>query len=290
LAAIEAQIESPPIALIDLADKRVLIVDDNATNRRIVATQIGRWGMIPETSELPAEALEWVRAGRSYDLAILDQRMPDMDGIELAEAIRAVDGVVRFPIVLYSSVGAVDRESPALDAFITKPVKPSALHDTIMNALAGWGSVAVRRPPTSASIDTGLAERHPLRILLAEDNPVNQKLATRILERMGYATDVAGDGQEAIERIAGATYDVVLMDVQMPILDGLEATRQIRARWPDGRPRIVAMTANAMAEDRDACLAAGMDDYLSKPIRVDELAAALERVPAMIETPTVPGG
>ncbi len=282
-------ISSAQIALIDLAGKRVLIVDDNATNRRIVATQIGRWGMIAETSESPREALRWLEEGRAFDLAILDQRMPDMDGIELAEAIRAVDRADTFPIVLYSSVGAVDRPSPAIDAFLSKPVKPSALHDTLMNTMAGWGSVAVPRPQTAPALDAGLAERHPLRILLAEDNAVNQKLAVRVLERMGYAADVAGDGQAAISALENGTYDLVLMDVQMPELDGLEATRRIRARWPDRALRIVAMTANAMAEDREACLAAGMDDYLSKPIRVDELAAALARVPSPAIQPTLHG-
>ncbi len=134
------------------------------------------------------------------------------------------------------------------------------------------------RTPGRPTLDAGLAERHPLRILLAEDNAVNQKLALRLLERMGYRADVVGDGVEAVAALDDRTYDVVLMDVQMPELDGLEATRQIRSRWPDRRVRIIAMTANAMAEDREACLAAGMDDYVSKPIRVDELIAALERV------------
>jgi CheY-like chemotaxis protein len=129
------------------------------------------------------------------------------------------------------------------------------------------------------AFDAGLGDRHPLRILLAEDNAVNQKLAIKVLERMGYSADVAGDGQQAIAALERQPYDLVLMDVQMPHLDGLEATRRIRQRWTDGRPWIVAMTANAMAEDREACLAAGMDGYLAKPIRVDELAAELARVP-----------
>jgi len=136
-----------------------------------------------------------------------------------------------------------------------------------------------RQQPVSA-LDAGLADRHPLRILLAEDNAVNQKLALRVLERMGYTADVAGDGLGAIASLERESYDLVLMDVQMPELDGLEATRRIRARWPARDVRIVAMTANAMAEDREACLAAGMDDYLAKPIRVDELAAALSRTPS----------
>jgi CheY-like chemotaxis protein len=289
-AAVAEVISSLPIALIDLEGKRVLIVDDNVTNRRIVAAQVGRWRMVAETTGSPHEALGWLRDGRSFDLAILDQRMPELDGIDLAEAIRSIETVDRFPIVLYSSVGAVERESAAIDAFLTKPVKPSALHDTILNALAGWGAVAVPRAQLVPALDAGLAERHPLRILLAEDNAVNQKLAIRVLERMGYTADVAGDGLAAIAALEAATYDLVLMDVQMPELDGLEATRRIRTRWPDRPLRIVAMTANAMAEDREACFAAGMDDYLSKPIRVDELAAVLAEAPSAVTESTSSSG
>jgi CheY-like chemotaxis protein len=131
-------------------------------------------------------------------------------------------------------------------------------------------------------LDAQMAERHPLRILLAEDNVVNQKLALRLLQQMGYRADVASNGIEAIECVARQPYDVVLMDVQMPEMDGLEATRRIVARWPspDQRPHIVAMTANAMQGDREECLAAGMDDYVTKPIRVDALVQALNQVPA----------
>ena len=163
-------------------------------------------------------------------------------------------------------------------ASLTKPVKPSALREVIASVLSGQVSGAVARTPDRPAMDAGMAARHPLRILLAEDNAVNQKLALRLLERMGYRADVVGDGSEAITAIEDGTYDVILMDVQMPEVDGLEATRRIRATWPDRPIRIVAMTANAMAEDREACLAAGMDDYVSKPIRVEELVAALERV------------
>jgi GAF domain-containing protein/CheY-like chemotaxis protein len=266
-----------PLALADLSDRRVLVIDDNATNRRIVATQVGRWGMIAETTADPAEALGWIREGRPYDLAILDQGMPDMDGVDLAEQIRALRSRDELAIIVYSSVGALDRHSDAIDAFLTKPVKPSNLHDTIMDLLAGWTAVAVPRSQPVSDLDDSLAQRLPLRILLAEDNAVNQKLALRLLERMGYSADVASNGREAIDAVGEGTYDLVLMDVQMPEVDGLEATRRIRSTWPDRPLRIVAMTANAMEGDREACLAAGMDDYVSKPIRVAELTAALTR-------------
>jgi CheY-like chemotaxis protein len=159
-------------------------------------------------------------------------------------------------------------------AFLSKPVKPGALRDTVVAVLTGTGVREAARPERP-SADAGLAARHPLRILLAEDNAVNQKLALRLLERMGYAAHVAANGLEAITALEVTPYDVVLMDIQMPELDGLEASRRIRSRWPDRRVRIVAMTANAMEGDREACIAAGMDDYVSKPIRPDELAAAL---------------
>jgi CheY-like chemotaxis protein len=275
---------APPLILpVELAGRRVLVVDDNATNRRILVAQLARWSMESKDTESPKEALAWLRSGDRFDVAVLDQRMPEMDGLELAEAIRAGWPDDAFPLIVSSSVGALDRASDAVDAFLTKPVKPSSLHDALMTALGERApAVAVRRAETT--LDAGLGQRHPLRILLAEDNVVNQKLALRILEKMGYAADVAGDGLAAVAAVAGTPYDLVLMDVQMPELDGLEATRRIRAARPDGRPWIVAMTANAMADDREACLAAGMDDYLAKPIRIAELAAALEKAPSSVMT------
>jgi CheY-like chemotaxis protein len=178
-----------------------------------------------------------------------------------------------------SSIGVHDRESDAVAASLVKPVKPSALHDAIATVLAGQAT-AVPMRPTGAGIDHDLGARHPLRILLAEDNAVNQKLALRLLERMGYRADVAENGLAAISAVEGSTYDVILMDVQMPELDGLEATRRIRRRWPGDRPRIVAMTANAMDGDREACLAAGMDDYIAKPIAPEALQASLMAAPS----------
>ncbi len=261
-------------ALVELAGRRVLVVDDNETNRRILVAQLARWSLEAVATASPREALGWLREGRPFDLALVDLRMPDMDGLELATEIRA-GAPTPPPVVILSSVGERMPPDAPVVASLTKPIKPSALHDALMTVIAGRPSTTGTRAPERPALDAGLGARHPLRILLAEDNAVNQKLALRILERMGYRADVAGDGAAAIEAIAAATYDVVLMDVQMPELDGLEASRRIRARWGSDGPRIVAMTANAMAEDREACLAAGMDDYLAKPIRVEELAAAL---------------
>ena len=287
LDATRGELAPAPLVGVDLAGRHVLVVDDNATNRRILVKLLERWGMTAEASGSPREALGWVVGGRRFDLAILDMHMPELDGIALATALRASEAGAATPVVILSSLGMHDRASDAVAAFLVKPVKPSAMHDTLATVLAGQAtSVPVRAAGTG--IDHDLGARHPLRILLAEDNPVNQKLALRLLERMGYRADVAGDGLEAIAAIEGAVYDVVLMDVQMPELDGLEATRRIRRRWPgQAGPRIVAMTANAMEGDREMCLAAGMDGYISKPIRPetlkDELVASARRE-------TVPSG
>jgi GAF domain-containing protein/CheY-like chemotaxis protein len=277
---------SVPLVGVDLAGRHVLVVDDNATNRRILIKLLERWAMTAENTGSPREALDWVVGGRRFDLAILDMHMPELDGIALATALRASEFGAATPVVILSSVGIHDRASDAVAAFLVKPVKPSALHDTLATVLAGHAtSVPVRAAGTG--IDHDLGARHPLRILLAEDNAVNQKLALRLLERMGYRADVAGDGLQAIAAIEGAAYDVVLMDVQMPELDGLEATRRIRHRWPGSTgPRIVAMTANAMEGDREICLAAGMDDYISKPIRPEALGEALAATARRVETTT----
>ena len=221
----------------------------------------------------PLEALGWVEAGEAFDLALFDLLMPELDGVELAEAIATPSGARGASRRRWSSSprsGTRERRADAVAAWLTKPVKPSALHDAIVDrARAGRAPGARRAATPIAASGAGLGERHPLRILLAEDNAVNQKLALRLLAQMGYAaaTSPATAWRSIDRRRARADYDVVLMDVQMPELDGLEATRRIRARWP-GRPLwIVAMTANAMAGDREMCLAAGMDDYVSKPIR-----------------------
>ena len=268
-----------------LVGRRALIVDDNATNRRILAAQIGRWGISSRDTALPREALEWIREGEAFDVALIDLNMPDIDGYTLAAELRGLRPAPLLPIIVLSSLGGRDRDAPAIGAFLTKPVKPSALHDALATVLSEDGRAPQLRQAERPSVDAGLAERHPLRLLLAEDNAVNQKLATRLLAQLGYTTDVAGNGLEALAALERGPYDLVLMDVQMPEMDGLEATRAIRVRWPgDAGPRIVAMTANALAGDREACLAAGMDDYITKPIRPAELAAALA------STPAKPGG
>jgi signal transduction histidine kinase/DNA-binding response OmpR family regulator len=259
-----------------LAGKRLLVVDDNATNRKILVLQTARWGMRPTETASPAQALQWLKDGERFDLAILDMHMPEMDGVALAHALKAVDAGM--PRVLFSSLGrreATVENDGLFKATLAKPLRQSQLFDTLMTLLA-HDDAPKPVAPAPTETNRGLAERHPLRILLAEDNVVNQKLALRLLQQMGYRADLASNGIEVIESLERQPYDVVLMDVQMPEMDGLEASRRIVAKWPaKARPRIVAMTANAMQGDREACLGAGMDDYVTKPIRVDALVQAL---------------
>jgi signal transduction histidine kinase/DNA-binding response OmpR family regulator len=264
----------------ELRGRRVLVVDDNATNRKVLALQTVKWGMQSRDTGSPAQALQWLHAGEGFDLAILDMHMPEMDGVTLAREIRRAHTAL--PLVLFSSLGrreAGDTEH-LFAAYLAKPLRQSQLFDTLVSLLAHAATPRAAAPARPA-MDAGLAGRHPLRILLAEDNAVNQKLALRLLSQMGYRADVASNGIEAIESIERQPYDVVLMDVQMPEMDGLEASRRITAKFSPGeRPRIVAMTANAMQGDREECLAAGMDDYVTKPIRVDALVEALTQTAA----------
>ena len=254
-----------------LKGKRILLVDDNATNRRILALQAAKWGMPVQDTEAPEHALQML-TGQAYDLAILDMHMPGMDGATLAARIRQAGHTL--PLVLFSSLGRREEQGSLFAATLAKPLRQSQLFDTLVTLLAHDAAPRMPQPAVKPKIDAELARRHPLRILLAEDNVVNQKLALRLLQQMGYRADLASNGIEAVESVERQTYDVVLMDVQMPEMDGLEASRRIVAGGAD-RPRIVAMTANAMQGDREACLAAGMDDYVTKPIRVGALVDAL---------------
>ena len=262
-----------------LSGKRVLIVDDNATNRLILSRQAESWGMLPVASASPLTALALIQAGEPFDLAVLDMQMPEMDGLRLASQIRRLRSAAVLPLVMLTSGGPRESTGKAQEfaAYLSKPIKASQLYNVLIGIFLEGPQREGRIVP-DVPIDSTLARRLPLRILLAEDNAVNQKFGLRLLERMGYRADVAANGVEAVQALARQPYDIVLMDVQMPEMDGLEATRQICATWSVAeRPRIIAMTANAMQGDREACLAAGMDDYISKPVQISDLQAALER-------------
>jgi PAS domain S-box-containing protein len=260
-----------------LAGKRILIVDDNATNREIVTRHARSWEMEPVAVERPAAALELIEKGEPFDVAVLDMMMPEMDGLALAGEIRQHRNESELPLLLLTSLGRLPQlqSGGVFSAQLAKPLKASQLYNMLLQLLtegrAGQEEVEV--------VTDGKRARSALRILLAEDNAMNQKVALRLLEQLGYRADVATNGLEAIEALERKPYDVVLMDVQMPELDGLDATRRICERWPEEtRPRIIAMTANALPEDREACFEAGMNDYVAKPIRAEELVAALKRV------------
>jgi CheY-like chemotaxis protein len=258
-----------------LKDKRILIVDDNETNRKILTTQLRSWGFIPFAYESAKEALELIKSNAHFDLAILDWQMPEMDGLKLGTEIRYLSD---FPMILLSSVCNVNTSlsNGIFSAVLNKPVKPAQLFSVLINVLFKKFQAPLKMKTEEKTIKI-ISEEFPLKILLAEDNVVNQKVASRILEKFGYKPDVAANGFEVIEALNHKSYDVIFMDVQMPEMDGLEATINIHNNFGDKSPRIIAMTASATKEDRAKCFESGMDDYISKPVRVEELSEALKR-------------
>jgi CheY-like chemotaxis protein len=219
--------------------------------------------------------LQWVVAGEKFDLALLDFHMPDMDGLELATQLRRLRSEAVLPIVMLSSAQIEDRCDGIVSVRMVKPIKPSRLLD----AISGVFSAELATRPAAKSLPAFQADlgiRNPLRVLVAEDNPVNQKVARLLFRRMAYEPDMVANGEEALMAVQRQPYDVVFMDVQMPVMDGIEATRLLCERHPPGqRPRIIGMTANVMDQDRQAALHSGMDDYLTKPIAIDALVNAL---------------
>jgi len=262
-----------------LAGQKVLVVDDGPASRDTLFETLADWGMHPRATSSPREALAWVDSGEPFDLGLIDEEMAEVDGRRFAESLRRFRDSDALPLVLVTSRGrrAGGARAP-FSAVVARPVRPRAL----ASVLAGLrdDSVSRRRRRSSPSLPKELGATHPLRVLLAEDNAVNQKVALSYLSRMGYRADVARTGLEALESVRRNVYDVVLMDVQMPEMDGLEAARRIRSFAPaeDG-PWIIALTASAMTGDAERCLAAGMNDYLAKPVRGEDLAAALRRAP-----------
>ncbi len=272
-----------------LEGRHLLMVDDNATNLRILGELARGWGMVPHAFDDPQAALAQLRAGQHFDLAVLDMQMPGMDGHTLAQEIQRLVPAEKLPLVLLSSVGQRDHGG-LFAANLTKPVKPLQLLDALGRlvsrqptpspvAPAAPANPAPRPAPVTPAAPGGSTGE---RLLLAEDNAVNQKVALHMLRNLGLTADVAGNGIEVLEAVRRQRYDVILLDVQMPEMDGLEAARRLSQLHPDPaqRPWIVALTANAMQGDRELCLAAGMDDYLAKPIKALALSAALERARA----------
>jgi signal transduction histidine kinase/CheY-like chemotaxis protein len=267
------------LAAVDLRSCHFLVVDDNAVNRRILERQLANWGVsVTCVADGPA-ALAAFAEGQSFDLVLLDFNMPGMDGAQVAAALRAQPALQVPPIVLLTSrVGPRDCAGGLVTAQMTKPVKPRELHATILEILKLRTAAPVEPVRPVPAYDRDFARRHPLHILVAEDNAVNCKVVLAMLERLGYRADCVGNGLEVLQSLARQPYDLVLMDLQMPELDGLEATRRIRAVAPGKTlPYILALTANVRKEDYNACLEAGMQDFLSKPMRSDDLMSALAR-------------
>ena len=289
--------EAPTVHLreIDLRGLRVLVVDDNATNRRILEDQLASWEMTADLADGGRAALDAIAAanarGAPYDLVVTDMHMPEVDGLMLAEAMRLGRDQAATPLILLtSSSGHVDVSTATrlgIAASLTKPVRQSQLYDAIVSALAGAARTAQVVVPQMVP-----SEKVRGHVLVAEDNPVNQRVAAAMLERLGYRADVVGNGLEVLDALERIPYAAVVMDCQMPEMDGFTATRLIREREGAARHTpVIAMTASAMEGDRERCLAAGMDDYVSKPVRIDELSAALDRhirvpEPATSDSPT----
>jgi PAS domain S-box-containing protein len=261
----------------ELAGRRVLVVDDLEVNRKILTRQLESQGMQVITAPSVGEALSSRDDDGRFDVILLDMQMPHMNGLESAEWIRGLPQYQSTPIVMLTSTGRRETKGNTFAAFLTKPVKAAQLFQILANVLGlAPASPAVAKAP----IDQELGKRYPLRLLLAEDNAVNRTVALKILERMGYRADVARNGREAVQAVERECYDVVLMDIQMPEMDGVEATVKIRDRLGENRPWIIALTANALEGDRERYLGVGMDDYVSKPLRVETLAIALTHASA----------
>ena len=268
-----------------LSGVRALIVDDNATNRQIVQRQLAAIGVMSHAVANGAHALTALReraAGLRFDVAIIDLEMPGMDGLMLAQLVRTDPALAATRLVMMSSRGGrsdLNARDVHLDAWLTKPVKQTQLLRTLAAVCGTEAAAPAPVAPVSVSADDSRIRemRREVRLLLAEDNPVAQKVALRQLQKLGYAADVAVNGKAALEALAATPYSIVLMDCQMPELDGYETTAELRRRENGRHTVVIAMTANALQGDREKCLAAGMDDYISKPVKLEEIAAVLDR-------------
>ena len=270
---------SPP-RRISFSGRRALVVEDGATSRGLLERHLSRWGFDVTACASLAEARALVRTAGRFDVALVDRALRDAEGPATSMQLQAA-GAPPVPMVLLVPLGAdVEEKDEAFGMRVARPVKPAALHDAIVALLGGTRPSTHRESSVRPRFDGAMGRRLPLRILLVEDNPTNRELALLMLARLGYSADVASNGREAVEAVREKVYDLVLMDVQMPELDGIEATRQIRSELGPHGPRITAMTAHALRGDREACLSAGMNDYVVKPIGVADLVAALERTAA----------
>ena len=283
---VDARLPMLPLSPV-FSGQRVLIVEDGAVSRKALADLVVRWGMVAVEVASAEQALAEVAKLPAVTLALVDCQLPGQSGLTLAADLRKHRNHYSLPILLLNSVGTQlnSNDVPSSNcATIAKPIKPVQLQAALLELLSGMRQMTVKKPQAVSKLDASMASRLPLQILLTDDNVINQKVAVRLLQQLGYKADIANNGAEAIRAVEQKAYDVILMDVQMPEIDGLEATRRIRKCQNEPSPRpnyqnsivIIAMTANAMQGDREKCVAAGMDDYLPKPVRPEALQAMLE--------------
>lgn len=253
----------------EIKGKHILVVDDNYTNRVILNTQLELWGFIPVTVSSGQEALEVMKVNDNIELVITDMEMPEMNGVAFAKEVKASNS--KLPVIMLSSIGdeSMKSFSNLFSAILTKPVKQKQLWKSIERQFSIFHSSPAEDKPTQVLSDR-FSESYPLNILVAEDNLINQKLIERVLHKLGYQIEMVDNGKQAVEQLLLQQFDVVLMDIQMPVMDGMEATRLIRETLPY-QPYIVALTANAMPEERDIYLKGGMDEYISKPMSLEKL-------------------
>jgi CheY-like chemotaxis protein len=270
----------PPLAL---KGRRVLHIEDNAAQRRAIAECARVWDLeVTAVTDLVAAERELSTSGAPFDLLLIDYELVGPDAMAMAiRRLRALPRGQAARAVALTATRLSTNVLPGLgvEAAAYKPLRPASLLESLGRAMTGTASQD-KRPPVASPFDSTLATRLPLRLLVADDNAINLKVASMLLKRLGYAVDVAANGIEVLRVLDAKTFDIIFLDVQMPEMDGYEAARRIHERWqqnPHARPRIVAMTGNAMQGDREKCLDAGMDDYISKPVRVDDLQAALEQ-------------
>jgi len=263
--------------LTEHAGKRILIVDDNLTNRTILKTQLESWRLTPVLAASGVEALNLLSEDSRYDLVVTDMQMPFMDGIRLSRSIR--DRHPQLPIILLSSVGDEYKKNHTdlFSAVMTKPIKQQAMYKHILSGLQNRRLAGQEGGVAQQLLSEEMAATFPLNILIAEDNEINQQVILHILNRLGYAPAIVADGRQTVEAVIRTAYDIVLMDLQMPEMDGLEATRHIRRLKLPEQPVIVALTANTMQGDEEECLRAGMNDYIGKPVKLEELLAKLRK-------------
>jgi signal transduction histidine kinase/DNA-binding response OmpR family regulator len=282
LPTVETNAQVPPLVpRVELQGKQVLVVDDNATHRRILNHKLQSFNCVAYSMRSGQKALNWLNQGYHCDAAILDRYMPEMDGIQLANAIRRLPQRQNLPLILLSTLNDLGKSEEYLkklfQAFISKPVKQTHLLNTLTYVLIGLKRKEISVPSTG-QIDRNFAKRLPLRILIAEDDIINQKIGVLMLDKMGYTAEVAANGSEVLNALQKQSYDIIFMDLHMPKMDGFMATEAIVKEYPaSARPKIIAMTTSASQDDREKCLLLGMNDYLTKPMHWHKLQAVLEK-------------